>query len=318
MLEPSELFPEIPNLYEFPSIHADMIFDDRRVSAYREAITRTIEPGDVVADVGTGTGILAFLCLKAGAARVHAIDRSPVIHWARKLAEANGLSDGLLFHNCDSRELRLDEKVDVIVSELIGHIAFEEGMVETISDAIDRFLRPGGAIIPETVTLNAAPVCETEVHKTCIDGWTEHWGIDYTVLGDYARTNCYVTEISEEELLAKPEPVFSVDFRKSSYVENRASQNFRIHRSGLLNGVAFWFDSLLTRDVRLSSGPWSNTHWKQGLKPLQTPVEVVQGDEIKIIVDMQLRNQDKAFEFEVLVQKGEHRAEKNEESSSQI
>src|SRR5688572_1875631 len=98
MLEPSELFPEVPNLYEFPSIHNDMIYDHHRVSKYQDAIARTVKKGDIVMDVGTGTGILAFLCLQAGAERVHAVDRSPVISWAKEIAAANGLSDRITFH----------------------------------------------------------------------------------------------------------------------------------------------------------------------------------------------------------------------------
>ena len=67
VLEPSELFPEVPNLYEFPSVHADMLLDNARVDAYSRAVAIAVRPGDVVADVGTGTGLLSFLSLQAGA-----------------------------------------------------------------------------------------------------------------------------------------------------------------------------------------------------------------------------------------------------------
>ncbi len=72
MLDPTELFPEVPNLYEFPSVHAGMLYDEERVSKYSTAVSQVVKNGDVVADIGTGTGLLAFLCLKAGAKRVNA------------------------------------------------------------------------------------------------------------------------------------------------------------------------------------------------------------------------------------------------------
>jgi predicted RNA methylase len=97
-LEPAELFPEFGNLFDFPSIHSDMIYDGHRVMAYQSAIMRTVKEGDVVADVGTGTGLLAFLCLQAGAKRVHAIDRSPVLECAKELAQANSFTDRMIFH----------------------------------------------------------------------------------------------------------------------------------------------------------------------------------------------------------------------------
>ena len=83
MLDPSELFPEIPNLYEFPSVHAGMLLEDEREKKYSEAISRVVKEGDIVADIGTGTGLLAFLCLKAGAKHVHAIERTSAINWAK-------------------------------------------------------------------------------------------------------------------------------------------------------------------------------------------------------------------------------------------
>src|SRR5688500_9032577 len=119
MLEPSELFPEVPNLYEFPSVHNDMIYDEHRVNAYNDAISRAVKKGDVVLDVGTGTGLLSFLCLQAGAKHVYAVDRSPVIRWAQEIAEANTLADRITFFECDSIDAPIPERVDLIVSELI-------------------------------------------------------------------------------------------------------------------------------------------------------------------------------------------------------
>lgn len=288
MLDPAELFPEVPNLYEFPSIHSDMIYDEHRVGAYRQAIERTVKKGDVVVDVGTGTGILAFLSLKAGAARVHAIDRSPVINWARRLAETNGMADQIIFHQCDSRDVNLNEQADVIVSELIGHLAFEEGMVESISDAMERFLKPNGSLIPQAVTLYAAPVCEREIYKSCIDGWQPAYGIDYSVMREQALGTSYITEINERDLLAKHQPIFSVDFRRKTQVEIHAERTFEVYREGYVNGLAFWFDSTLAEVVRLSSGPWSKTHWKQCFSPLPSPRSVAAGEELRVAFTMTL------------------------------
>jgi predicted RNA methylase len=300
MLDPTELFPEVPNLYEFPSIHSDMIYDEHRVNAYQQAIARTVKKGDVVVDVGTGTGILSFLCLRAGAARVHAIDRSPVINWARQLAEANGIVDQIIFHQCDSRDANINEKADVIVSELIGHIAFEEGMVESISNAMERFLKPGGSLIPQSVTLNAAPVCEREVYRSCIDGWIPTHGIDYTVMREQALQTSYITDIDERDLFAKHQSIFSVDFTRNTHLESHAERTFEIYREGYINGIAFWFDSKLADVVRLSSGPWSKTHWKQCFTPLPYPQKVIAGDKVDVAFTMTLcnRRSDK-FSFRV-------------------
>lgn len=290
MLEPSELFPEVPNLYEFLSVHAGMLFDDERVGRYSDAINRSVRRGDVVVDIGTGTGLLAFLCLRAGAQRVHAIERSPAIKWAKLLAEQHGFSEQIVFHKGDSRQLELPERVDLVVSELIGHIAFEEGMVESLFDARERFLRPGGAIIPQGVILKVALVSEQNVYAECVDCWQPLHGIDYSPLRYEAVKACYLTTLRDHDLLSESTAFFSVDFRDSARPELCATHVLTACRSGLLNGVGLWFDASLAQGVALSSAPWTRTHWQQCFMPIAEPISVSANDRIAVALEMNLRS----------------------------
>ncbi|MGO8897159.1 MAG: methyltransferase domain-containing protein [Isosphaeraceae bacterium] len=107
-LEPAEVFRvhHVPLLFESAAAHLWMVYDARRVGRFRRAIQETVIQGDVVVDLGTGMGLLAFLCARAGARRVHAIERNPVIlEWAERLARANGLAERVMFHYGDSREV---------------------------------------------------------------------------------------------------------------------------------------------------------------------------------------------------------------------
>lgn len=297
MLEPSELFPEVPNLYEFPSVHAGMLFDRERVTKYREAIFQAVQPGDIVADIGTGTGLLAFFSLQAGAHRVHAIERSAAIRWARRLARDNGFADSIVFHDDDSRIVELGERVDVIVSELIGHMAFEEGMVESLVDARRRFLRRGGTVLPHKVALQAALVSEQQIYGQCIDCWDTIHGINYSHLRDEAVNACYLTSFRDHDLLSQPAMFFSVAFdggkRRHLFCGTRS---FETCRSGTLTGLGLWFDAELVPGVRLSSGPWTDTHWQQCFVPIAEPLDVEANERITVSLRMQLRRSpDAAF-----------------------
>lgn len=306
MLDPTELFPEVPNLYEFPSIHADMLFDEERVGKYAEAITRCVTKGDIVADIGTGTGLLAFLCLQAGAKRVHAIERSAAIEWAKALAEKNGFSDRIVFHREDSRHLELNEKVDVVVSELIGHIAFEEGMAESLFDAKKRFLSSNGLIIPQNVDLRAALVSEKEIYADCIDCWQPIMGIDYSLLREEAVKSCYIAHVNDRDLMSEPITLASVDFRTDQMPQLRGMHTFRVLRKGQINGLVLWFDAILAPGVRLSSGPWSRTHWKQCFGPIPMPIQVETNDYVNANVEMRLRTKSNdKFEFRMNLAKGD-------------
>ena len=54
------------NIHEFSDLyeHEKMLADQSRINKYYEAIQRYINPGDVVLDLGTGTGILIFSVAK--------------------------------------------------------------------------------------------------------------------------------------------------------------------------------------------------------------------------------------------------------------
>ena len=61
------------------SEHEEMLSDSVRVQAYHHGIHRNVQPGDVVVDLGTGTGLLAFMASRAGARKVYAVEHSDVI-----------------------------------------------------------------------------------------------------------------------------------------------------------------------------------------------------------------------------------------------
>ena len=81
--------------YSHFGIHEEMLKDRVRTEAYMNAIynNKHLFRNKVVLDVGCGTGILSMFAAKAGARRVIGIDCAAIIHQAREIVEANGLSD---------------------------------------------------------------------------------------------------------------------------------------------------------------------------------------------------------------------------------
>jgi hypothetical protein len=73
--------------------HREYLADTSRIDAFARALREVVRPGDVVLDLASGTGILGFLALQAGAARVYAVDDGPIIDIARRMAAANGFTD---------------------------------------------------------------------------------------------------------------------------------------------------------------------------------------------------------------------------------
>ena len=59
-----------------PGVQERLLLDRERCDRFREAIHAAVKSGDVVVDVGAGTGLLSFFAAEAGAKRVYAIEMS--------------------------------------------------------------------------------------------------------------------------------------------------------------------------------------------------------------------------------------------------
>ncbi|HKP45746.1 MAG TPA: 50S ribosomal protein L11 methyltransferase [Pyrinomonadaceae bacterium] len=139
-------------------VHHLLLSDELRNRTFFEALKSVVTPKSAVLDIGSGSGVWAITAAMLGAQRVVAIERDVIlIGLIRRLAYDNGVADRVEVINGDSREVQLDRDFDVVVSETIGNVIFEEQIVPIMADARERFLKPGGSLIPRRVTLLAAP-----------------------------------------------------------------------------------------------------------------------------------------------------------------
>ncbi len=153
-------------MYAEIEVHRTMICDRVRTDSFRRAIDSVVRPGDIVLDVGAGTGILSLFAARAGAARVYAVERTTVAVLAQELAVANGVAEIVQVIHGDVMDIELPERVDVIVSEWLGGFGIDEGMLAPVIAARDRWLKPGGAMIPRSVSAWAGLVYDRHLGET--------------------------------------------------------------------------------------------------------------------------------------------------------
>jgi protein arginine N-methyltransferase 1 len=125
--------------------HGAMLSDRVRMDAYEAALAATVRPGDVVLDVGTGTGIFALLACRMGARQVYAVEPGDSIHLGRAAARDSGYADRIRFIQGISTEIELPERADVMVSDLRGLIPLFEQHIPSVIDARERLLVPGSS-----------------------------------------------------------------------------------------------------------------------------------------------------------------------------
>lgn len=280
----TELMPKIENWFEFLSVHQELIQDKVRINAYHDAIKRCVHKGDVVVDVGTGTGILAFLCLRAGASKVYAIEKAEIINIAKQNARHNNLLDKIEFLHADSRQVDLQEKADVIVSEVIGHFVLEENMLDSIIDARDRFLKKGGRLIPQTVDIFFVPLESPDIYTQEINFWQKKIkGIDFSPTKKLAANNVYLENISTDQFLSDPQNAGRIDLVTTKEANIQLICQFQVERKGLFFGLGGWFHANLIDGVDIDTSPSSpRTHWRQCFFPIEEPLQVLPEDKIKV------------------------------------
>lgn len=81
-----------------------------------------VKPGDIVIDVGCGTGVLGIIAAKLGASKVYGVDASPdVVEVATANARAHGVADRMEFFQGDLfSPLGDDITADVIIGDVSG------------------------------------------------------------------------------------------------------------------------------------------------------------------------------------------------------
>ncbi|CAH9071063.1 unnamed protein product [Cuscuta europaea] len=237
--------------YAHVGIHEEMIKDCARTEGYRNAIFQhqSYITGKVVVDVGCGTGILSIFCAQAGARRVYAVDASDIAVQANEVVKANNLSDTIIVLHGRIEDVEIDEEVDVIVSEWMGYMLLYESMLGSVITARDRWLKPGGLILPSSATLYMAPVTNPDRYSASIDFWRNVYGIDMSAIMPLAKQCAFeepsVETISGENVLTWPHVVKNVDcYTVTTHeLENvKTSFRFQSMMRAPFHGFGFWFD----------------------------------------------------------------------------
>jgi protein arginine N-methyltransferase 1 len=266
--------------------HYSYLTDRVKLERYRAAIARLAGPGTTVLDLGCGSGLLGLIALRAGADKVLFLDHGPIIEVARRAVREAGFADRAEFFQASSFDIVLPEPVDFVVCDHVGYFGFDYGVLALLEDARNRFLRPGGTIVPSKLDLKLAPA-ESESSRALVQRWRDDdVAPEFRWVATPAANATHGVNLDAESLLAASADLATLALGEAAgeYLSWQAS--FIAERDGTLDGLLGWFECTLLDDIRMTNSPLCDDALArpQAFLPLEQPVPVSEGERIEATV----------------------------------
>lgn len=272
-----------------PAWHFPMMADTARNEAYDQALRRAA-PGRRVLDIGAGSGLLAMMAARAGAAKVTTCEVVPAIAAAaREIIQANGLADSITLLAKRSDQIKIGRdmwaRANVLVTETFCSGLLTEGVLPTIEHAREHLLTPDAVIIPQRAAargyLIGGPSVEAQAYTSEVAGF------------DLSRFNLFASskfglhlDRLPHDVLSDDFEIFSFDLMQSYFPPERREIAITVRASGRCVGVAQWLrldlDAETTYENRPKESAGANG-WMHVVHRFPEPIELNAGDRVWLI-----------------------------------
>ena len=263
-------------------IHQSLLKDANRNRAFYQALEESVNKESSVVDIGSGSGIWAIAAAKMGARRVVAIEQETLlVGLIRALARDNGVADRVEVIQGNAGQIELSREFDVIISETIGHLIFDEQIVQIMIDARKRFLKPGGVLIPKSVALMVAPAHLAQEPEKLPVGIKVNYDYFESLL---LNVPVGLTDKSLLKILGEPRDLVRIDLESAESRPDLTSLKAvwpNLETKGV-NGFAVWAEARLSQDVNVAT--IDTTSWST----IVYPIRPFQAEEGKLELDLML------------------------------
>lgn len=271
-----------------PAWHFPMMADAARNDAYDKAL-RAAAPGQRVLDIGSGSGLLAMMAARAGAAAVTTCEVVPAIAAAaREIIRRNGFADSIALHAKRSDELKIGREMwaraNVLVTETFSSGLLSEGVLPTIEHAREHLLTPDAVIIPQRAAARGYLIGGSTIEAQAYASRAAGFDLSSFNLFASSKFGLHLDRMPHE-VLSEDFDIFSFDLTRTHFPAERQTISVTA-RAGRCVGVAQWLrldlDSQTTYENRPTADAGANG-WMHVIYRFPEPIDLAEGQEVRLL-----------------------------------
>jgi hypothetical protein len=272
--------------HEAPLWHFPMIHDDLRNQAYARALEHWVKPGMTVFEIGTGTGILAMLAVRAGAAHVYTCERRiEVAEAAREIIARNGLAERITVIAKDAYSVRLGEdmpqRAEVFVAEIVDNTLLGEHVLPLTRLARQEFLKPDAILLPRVVSAMGYLVSGKGHHQSY--RMTSAMGFDLTPFNRFSPLRIPAEPGGGEvEPLSDAMELVGFDLTQEAPKEATRRVLMTAARDGVAEGVMSWLRLDFGDGIVFENKPPQRSVWLPQIHLLPESRQIATGESIAV------------------------------------
>lgn len=272
-----------------------MLNDKLRTDYFIGGINEIVKEGDVVLDIGTGTGVLAIAAARAGARKVYAIEASGIADVAQEIIEKAGVGDKVEIIRGWSTNVTIPEKANVLVSEMLGNDPLGESILNIFKDARERLLKEDAVVLPGRIKVMSVEVSIPDdilhnkvLKESDLEHWKDWYNIDFSALKKVATpiTNplLYLTTKQAEKVSITSEPILLADINLNDSDQTFIDVTLELNKGTGSNAILLYFDTELG-SFDLSTHPKKagiSNHWTNPIYYLTDLEKIQDGETYKL------------------------------------